>query len=159
MFDCYLRLLSFEHTTDSIVLAVFIKLSKTINMLTANTQDPSPVKELPTNHKDSIGFAIDNEPTKADYIFINNLLAAHLTDRTALNLLLQLENLIDIEVNYLFGELKTIFDFYEKSTRVAVLAPKAMEKEIPFEKLDTADIELKYFREGEQTAAEDWLKN
>lgn len=128
-------------------------------MLTSNTQDHSPVTKIKTSKENNIGFVVSNEPTKADYIFINNLLAAHLENRESLQLLLQLENLIDIEVNYLFNELATTFEFYPNKTSVAVIAPTAMKKEIAMENLDSANIVLKYFQVGQQKAAEEWLEN
>lgn len=128
-------------------------------MSTINTQASTPVKEIELSNDNSIAFAINDEPTKADYIFINNLLTAHLTDRETLQLLLQLENLIDIEINYLFNELKTVFDFYKKRTRVAVIAPKSMKKEIHIEQLVSDKIDLKYFPMSQREDAEKWLAN
>lgn len=126
-------------------------------MLTANTQDQSPVTAIKTINENNIGFVISNEPTKADYIFINNLLTAHLENRDSLQLLLQLENLIDIEINYLFNELATTFEFYPKKTSVAIIAPAVMKKEISMENLNSANIKLKYFPLNQQKAAEKWL--
>ena len=126
-------------------------------MLESNTQDPAPVVEITLKEDQLIGFHIDNEPTKADYIFINNLLSAHLVDKEKLLILLRLQEMIDIEINYLFGELKTIFEFYKKKTKVAIVATQAVQQQININKLVLEDIEIRCFDLEEEKVAIDWL--
>lgn len=126
-------------------------------MLTSNTQDPAPVKQITTVDKNIIGFHIDNEPTKADYIFMNNLLTTHLTDKENLRLLLKLEDMLDIEINYLFNEFKTTFDFYKKKTKVAVLANEQVKGQLNNKELTKLAVEFKYFPVSQEEEATSWL--
>ena len=122
----------------------------------SNAQDPMPVKSIEDLSPDIIGFSIHNEPTKADYIFMNNLFSEYLQDRNDIKLLLRLNALSELEIDHLFEEFKTTFDYYKKRVKVALLLPPNPEEAINLGKLVTEDVEIKRFK-GTEEPAVDWL--
>jgi len=118
-----------------------------------NTTDLAAIKILKLDSNDIIGFSLENIPTKADYIFLNNVLTDYIANRDAIRLLLQMEDSFQVAPKHVFEELQTTFDFYKNKTNVAVLGKSAIIKQIDKEAVTSAGIRLNCFALEENSQA------
>lgn len=126
-------------------------------MLATNAQDPNPLKEMVTDNDNLLGFILDNQPTKADYLFVNNLLTIHAENNPTIRLAIQVVTKSNVNLNELFETLKLGFEAYNKSALVAIISPTSMKTEINIGQLSNQKMTVKYFATKEKASAFKWL--
>ena len=122
----------------------------------STTQDPVPVRHLAVGTDDILGFSIANEPTKADYLFINNLITAQLKKESQLRMLLRFSGLSNELTESFFNELRETIDFFKRRTRIAVCCDHYQKQRMNLGELVSEDIAVGHFGTDQQAAIE-WL--
>ncbi|MEM1120281.1 MAG: STAS/SEC14 domain-containing protein [Bacteroidota bacterium] len=126
-------------------------------MYTSNSTDTEPLKEILQDNEDLLGFSIDNQPTKADYIFINNRLASYIEKATFFKILLQFKDHGVIAPAHIFEELKNLLVYYKKQTKIAALASSKIQNKILEGDLHMENTEIRCFDLEKQAVAIAWL--
>lgn len=121
-------------------------------MYTSNSQDPNPVVQIETT--DTIGLSVRNQPTKADYIFINDLVSARLGEGQAIPILVQIDTPGHVALDQLFKELHITFKHLQKEIKVAILA----KEDYDMEELKNTELIVSRFSIEEKDRAIHWLK-
>lgn len=123
-------------------------------MYTSNSQDPNPIVQIETT--DAIGLSVRNQPTKADYIFINDLVSARLNEGQAIPILVQIDTPSHVALDQLFKELHITFKHLQKEIKVAILARDGYP--IDMKEVKNTELIVSRFSEDEKDQAIQWLK-
>lgn len=122
-------------------------------MYTSNSQDPNPVVNLEI--KNAIGLAIRNQPTKTDYIYINNLITSAAKKSELICILLDIKTPKRVATDQIIKELKPYFKHLQQTVKIAVLI--ADNAAINIGELAIPDMEITRFPREDKAQAIQWL--